>query len=994
MLDNSAKTKLDHYSRKLMNNGFAMTAVALMALSLPVAYTNCSAKFGFEASDDSKLASLNSSGVIVINGGNEFTNSDAVTLSISHISAEQMYVTNDPTCETGGTWQSIASSLPWTLANKNSSASVHVKFSNDGDGGVTSGCVNDVITHDDLPPTLSVTTAPPAFTNAGNVAAIFASQDSGSGVDRAACDVGAGSSANECTPSGMSLVNPAEGSYSYTIEVRDRAGNVSDPSTVSFVVDRTAPTVTLNMTPSRISNQVRSEFRFSGSDAGSGVEKYECRMGAAATFASIPFAACPDVKVENLSAGAMKFEVKAFDKAGNPSSVASYEWTIDLSAPTVMITKMPSAYSNQVNSAIEFTGTDDGGALASYECKLDDGAYAPCTSPHNIANLAEGSRTFSVIGVDVAGNRSSPASYTWIVDTTLPTISIATRPDAITNSTTATFGLVATDAGGIDLVECQLNDGAYAPCTLTSTYNALVDGDRSFRARAKDRAGNMSAVASYAWKIDTSKPTVMITSGPGRWIKIRAATLEFTGADVNVATGLPALQLQCKLNDGNFAACTSPTAYSGLNEGSYLFTLRAVDAAGNMSNELTHMWGVDLTPPSINFGRQPLSIVYRGESAEIFYAVTDPGTTASGVASVMCGINDVLATCTAESTKKYTLTQPGNYKFSVIAKDNAGNEATNYVEWQVSNRSYEQRQLIDVRRLTKIDVLVVIDNSGSMKTEHQNMAARFGTFLDQLNGLDWRVGIVTTDPRNVTRGDGKLIEFLDKDGNATAKYMIDSTMSRTMAQEWFAKTIQMPTNGSGNEQGIAMTYRAIQRAQNNSGTDARNFALIRSDSALAVLVTTDSDETNSAGTQDQNKPEFVANYIKSVYPGKPFSYHSIIVPLGDSVCVKQNGNEGYGYAYDAMSRLTGGSTGTVCATDYGSQLMSIGQATQELIRSVALACAPIDTNGDGQPEMQITTANGSMAPAYTIVGLRINFVTPLPLGSTTLTYNCVAPLLN
>jgi hypothetical protein len=191
-----------------------------------------------------------------------------------------------------------------------------------------------------------------------------------------------------------------------------------------------------------------------------------------------------------------------------------------------------------------------------------------------------------------------------------------------------------------------------------------------------------------------------------------------------------------------------------------------------------------------------------------------------------------------------------------------------------------------------------------------------------------------------------------------------------------------------------MTYRAIQRAQNNSGTDARNYALIRSDAALAVLVTTDSDETNRAGTQDQNKPEFVANYIKSVYPGKPFSYHSIIVPLGDSVCVKQNGNEGYGYSYDAMSRLTGGSTGTVCATDYGSQLTAIGQATQDLVRSVALACAPVDTNGDGKPEMQISTATGAPAPEYTIVGLRVNFATPLPLGSTTLTYNCVAPLLN
>jgi hypothetical protein len=52
----------------------------------------------FEASEESRLASLNGSGTIVINDGADYTQSDAVTLSISHIAAEQMYITDDPTC--------------------------------------------------------------------------------------------------------------------------------------------------------------------------------------------------------------------------------------------------------------------------------------------------------------------------------------------------------------------------------------------------------------------------------------------------------------------------------------------------------------------------------------------------------------------------------------------------------------------------------------------------------------------------------------------------------------------------------------------------------------------------------------------------------------------------------------------------------------------------------------------------------------------------------
>lgn len=1000
MKSKSAKETMNHLGRKFLNNGFAMAAVGIMALGLPVAYTNCSAKMGFEASEESRLASLNSSGTIVINDGDDFTQSDAVTLSISHIAAEQMYITNDPTCETGGSWQAVAAKVPWQLASTNSSSSVYVKFSNDGDGGLASGCLSDSIVHDDIPPRLSVVSAPAAYTNAANVTASLESSDSGSGIGSASCGVGSGSAASECSPNLLSVQNPAEGVNSYTIEVRDRAGNVSDPQVVSFVADRSVPTISLNLTPSRISNQERSEFRFSGTDAISGIAKYECRLGDAASFASQPFVECPNgERTETLSAGAKKFEARVVDRAGNQSAVVAYDWTIDLAAPTVMITRMPDAYSNVVNPVFEFVGTDDSGPLVRYECSVDNGTAVTCSSPHTLTNLSNGSRRFSVVGVDSAGNRSAPATYNWIVDTVAPTLSLTSTPSAVSNVKNPAFVISANDANGVELIECQLDSGAYEACSTNKSYTALPDGDRMFRARARDRAGNVSNPVSYNWKIDTSKPTITITSGPDRWIRVRNASIGFAAADVNVATGLPALRVECKLNDGTFSNCTSPASYTGLNEGSYLFAVRAIDAAGNISDEANLAWGVDMTAPAINFGRQPLSLVYIGEQVEIVFSVTDPGANASGVASVMCGLAGSLAPCTAETMRQYSTTTPGSYRFQVVATDNAGNSANGEVTWQVSNRTTEVIQTVDVRRMTKIDVLVVIDNSGSMATEHQNMAARFGTFLDQLDGQDWQVGIVTTDARTSNnntrindRLDGKLLEYKRPDGAYSGQYMITSAMDLATAKSWFASTIQMETDGSGSEQGVAMTHRAIERALNGSGTiNARNKALIRTDAALAVLVVTDSDETASQ-TADRNRPEFVYNYIRTSYPDKPFSYNSIIVPLADTACKGINGNEQFGYAYDAFSRLTGGIVGTVCAADYGSQLMDIGKATQDLVRSVTLNCAPVDTNMDGRPDIDITTANGTAAPPYTVTGMRVNFESPLPVGRTTLRYRCVAAM--
>ena len=72
-----------------------------------------------------------------------------------------------------------------------------------------------------------------------------------------------------------------------------------------------------------------------------------------------------------------------------------------------------------------FSGTDTGTGVASFECKLDAGSFTACTNPKDYSGLSAGSHTFQVRTVDVAGNvDASPASYTWTVDTTAPTVTV------------------------------------------------------------------------------------------------------------------------------------------------------------------------------------------------------------------------------------------------------------------------------------------------------------------------------------------------------------------------------------------------------------------------------------------------------------------------------------------------------------------------------------------------------------------------------------------
>ena len=294
---------------------------------------------------------------------------------------------------------------------------------------------------------------------------------------------------------------------------------------------------------------------------------------------------------------------------------------------------------------------------------------------------------------------------------------------------------------------------------------------------------------------------------------------------------------------------------------------------------------------------------------------------------------------------------------------------------------------IDVNSSTnkKLDVLVVIDNSGSMATEQANMAQRFNTFIDELNGLDWQVGIVTTDVSQDTElRDGRLIPFR---GGFTGR-VITSQMDLATAKDSFAQTIQRSDpNASGDEQGIAASYRAIERSQ-VAGSD--NSALFRADAALAIVIVTDANESPKGGVATlRNDPAKLISLIKGIAPQKAISINSIIVKSGDKACLSVNGNESYGTVYEAASGSTGGVIGTVCAADYASQLTLIGQTAAGLVNSITLACQPVDANGDGKVDIEIRDPNMNIVSGYNLQGLQIKLSTPLSIGRTNVKYYCL-----
>lgn len=945
------------------------------------AYTNCSNK-SFTVSNETLQRLLSESSSVFINDDEVYTNSAAVNLTIENNSAGEMYVTNTKDCSAGGQWEPYSTSKAWTLSESNMRTKAYVKFRESG-SAIESACTWDSIIHDNMVPTLAVVQAAPTITNSTTLNFQFSAADNLSGIKALNCKDEKGVILSNCQEM-MSLSPLKEGPGSATIIAEDNAGNFSAPLIQTWLADFTAPRVLINSTPSAISNSMSGVITFSGTDNFSSLLAYECKIDTGA------YTSCASPYNFSLTQGVHSFDVRAKDDAGNISNVANYTWTIDLSAPTVRLVTFPSAFSNSSTAPFTFDGIDDGVAITRFDCKIDGGAFTSCSSPSTQSGLSNGSHTFQVRGYDSAGNMSAPASYTWVIDTVAPQVQITSNPAKETNQQTATFQFVATDMGtSIQLVECRVDSAAFQACnTLSVQYDNLIQGNHTFQVRAKDLAGNSSPTVSYSWFVDLTPPVLSFIRTPMNPTTDRLAVFEMRVTDNSTSP----LLVECRLDGGAFATCSLNQALNMTVDGTHSFSVRARDAAGNTSAVLTHTWLLDSTGPAINFTSIPEPVMGVLDNPEIGFTVVD---THSTVSSVMCGMQGQTASCPVIHSVVYRDLTVGSYTYVVTAVDALGNTSNNSVSFQVKNNIRPVSQDITVTLNNKADILIVIDNSGSMNKEQQNMAQRFATFIDQLNNLDWRVAIVTTDvAKDADKKDGRFLKFDNTVLQSTSDvYFIHSGMDKAAAKAAFAATIQRPASeGSGHEQGIAASLRAIKRSQDPATVvaSAPNRSFFRPDAVLSTVVVTDANETNNLGTQDQNKPQFWFDSVRALWPTKPFSFNSIIVKSGDSACLNINGNEDYGVSYEHLSNLTGGIIGSVCASDYGSQLAQMGQAVANLRRTVSLNCAPLDQNKNGTiiDNILVTLQTGNSLAVTAVSGQTITVANDFPAGTHRIDYWC------
>ncbi|WP_225414591.1 vWA domain-containing protein [Stigmatella hybrida] len=238
---------------------------------------------------------------------------------------------------------------------------------------------------------------------------------------------------------------------------------------------------------------------------------------------------------------------------------------------------------------------------------------------------------------------------------------------------------------------------------------------------------------------------------------------------------------------------------------------------------------------------------------------------------------------------------------------------------------------VDVQRQVEgiVDILWVVDDSGSMANQREMLTLHFSRFLEELSRLQvrYQMGVISTNftDRGVLRGTTKII-----------------TPETPAPRDVFLQNTSFPAASRARlEQGLRMTELALTEP-NRSGANA---GFLRPNAALAVIAVTDEDDGS------YGDPAYYARFLRSLKgPGNEnLSSLSIIggttpdgcFPPGEEIYF--GGRADPAFRYSAVATRTGGIIGSICDTSFEGTLVKIASALNTLRRAFPLSLKPVPT---------------------------------------------------
>ncbi len=226
-------------------------------------------------------------------------------------------------------------------------------------------------------------------------------------------------------------------------------------------------------------------------------------------------------------------------------------------------------------------------------------------------------------------------------------------------------------------------------------------------------------------------------------------------------------------------------------------------------------------------------------------------------------------------------------------------------------------------RNTQLDIVVVVDNSGSMSQEHQKVSTQLPTLLSKVQGTDWRIAVVNTDVNS------SIPCYVIKSTDSYPKVDGSKTYADAAA-EFKQRVISQGISGNGNEQGLATAIQAW-KTRCPSGW-------YRNGSALATLILSDEDECSNgngcgAGVAAARPAQLAAVYEElGRVTAKSARTYGIYYPPTHT---QQMCTTGLNKAniYQKAVNEHGGTSGSICDASYDATFQTISDNLSVILRS-------------------------------------------------------------
>ena len=244
----------------------------------------------------------------------------------------------------------------------------------------------------------------------------------------------------------------------------------------------------------------------------------------------------------------------------------------------------------------------------------------------------------------------------------------------------------------------------------------------------------------------------------------------------------------------------------------------------------------------------------------------------------------------------------------------------------------------------ELDLIWVLDNSGSMKTHQERIKANFKSFFKEFEGYgyDFRMGVVTTDAYDKEEKDQGFYS------GPSGKSIL--TQNTPQLENLFMENVLVGTDGSVLEKGMSSLIAVLKSQE--------GLSFLRPNSHLSIIVVSDEQDSSlkefpisrgngytfHLGEEDAFVSHFIGELIKVKGSKDSFSISSIITDTKECqeslINVRGVLSISLGTLYRDLALASSGTVSSLCENDFSNVMQKTAKSIVSLSRYFQLTRSP------------------------------------------------------